>query len=242
MVKTFEIEFERAEKITPSVLELAFNISKKTDFSFKSGQFISLHLIKDDKELRRNYSIANTPDITDKIVFAAGHVEGGFATTLFYNLKQGDTLKASGPYGIFCLREENVPHYLLIATGTGVTPYRAMLPELAKLLQSSDLKITLVLGVRNREELLYSDDFLSFAEQHNNFEFIACYSRGMPEKPQSFERSGYVQTYLETLSFKGDEVAYLCGNPNMVDTVFQQLQDQGLARKHIRREKYISGR
>ena len=92
------------------------------------------------------------------------YVEGGAATKLLGELAHGGTVDASGPYGRFCLQDADAhPRYLLLATGTGVTPYRAMLPQLAELLAGGDREVVLLYGARNEAELLYDEEFAAFA-------------------------------------------------------------------------------
>jgi NAD(P)H-flavin reductase len=131
--------------------------------------------------------------------------------------------------------------YLLVATGTGVTPYRAMLPQLSALHAERDVEALLLFGARSPEELLYGEEFRAFAEANPWFRFVPCFSRQMPDSAQPDDRRGYVQQVLA--EFAPDpqrDIAYLCGNPNMVDAAFEVLKSAGLPVPHIRREKYVS--
>ena len=113
--------------------------------------------------------------------------------------------------------------------------------ELAKKTATSDLQAIILLGVQSPADLLYGEDFITFAEQHPNIKFHAFYSRIQPETPKSFEHPGYVQHYFETLQLEpAHDVIYLCGNPNMIDDAFAKLQNMGFETKNVRREKYIS--
>ena len=61
--------------------------------------------------------------------------------------------------------------------------------------------------------------------------------------PRPNDRAGHVQTVLAELAPSAErDIAYLCGNPNMVDAAFAALKDMGLPVMHIRREKYVSSR
>ena len=130
-----------------------------------------------------------------------------------------------------------------MATGTGVTPYRAMLPKLAELIASRGVEVVLLFGCRTPAELLYGDDFRAFAAAHPGFRYVPCFSREMPATPHPDDRRGYVQDALAEFapSAEGD-IAYLCGNPNMVDANFEALKAAGLPVPHIRREKYVSSK
>lgn len=244
MVKKFNLILQEKIDLSENTQHFRFAVDAPEAFVYKAGQFISLHIEKDGKDHRRNYSIANSPSNDDVIEMAMSYVPNGMASTLLYNLQPGDTLQASGPYGMFTLKDLEPPkRYILIGTGTGITPYRSMLPELETMLKNNETKVVILQGVRAPQDLLYGGDFVEFAAKSNNASFQACYSREYPAQAQGYEFSGYVQDHLQELNIDPEgDIAYLCGNPNMVDDAFTKLQELGLDRKKIRREKYLSSK
>ena len=102
----------------------------------------------------------------------------------------------------------------------------------------------IVRRIRDADELLYGDEFRAFADAHpDHFRYVPCLSREPSPAPHPDERHGYVQQFLGEFGPDGaDDVAYLCGNPNMVDACFEALKDAGLAVPQIRREKYVSSK
>ena len=84
----------------------------------------------------------------------------------------------------------------------------------------------LLFGARTPVELLYGDEFRAFAERHpRNFRFVPCFSRELPAQPHADVRHGYVQQFLaEFAPDAATDIAYLCGNPNMVDACFEALK------------------
>lgn len=244
MTNKFDLILQKKIKLTENTEHFRFEIESAAGFTYKAGQFISLHIEKDGKEHRRNYSIANAPDNSNILELAMAYMPNGLATTLLSGLQPGEKIHASGPYGQFVLKDEVLPQrYILIGTGTGITPYRAMLTQLEHLLSTTPLQVVILQGVRTAADLLYGQEFAAFAAKYPQATFKACYSRGCTEQPQDYEVSGYVQSHLEPLQIKaGADIAYLCGNPLMVDEAFAVLQELGLDRAHIRREKYISSK
>jgi ferredoxin-NADP reductase len=233
--------------LAPSVRHMAFERADGQAFAFIPGQFVQVHFhYPDGKPTKRSYSVATIGDggAVDRLEIAVSYVDGGAATALLANLKEGDSIDGSGPYGRFCLMDADVNRrYLLVATGTGVTPYRSMLPQLEKLIAARDIQVALVYGARNEAELLYGDEFEAFAAKNPNFHFYACLSRSPRNVPRAHDRNGHVQVALTELKpDAAHDVAYLCGNPDMVDQAFAQLKDAGLPIPHIRREKYVSSR
>lgn len=240
---TFPLVLEWSSDITPTVRHFAFRRADQEPFQYTAGQFINLHWERDGKRTHRSYSVANPPGDSDLVEIAMAPVAGGFATARLQGLAPGDMVEASGPYGRFVLREDPPCRYLLVATGTGVTPYRAMLPGLRQLLAAGDYRVDLLLGVREPAELLYGDEFRAMSAEFENFSFHACYSRVAPETPSEWECRGYVQTRLADLGVSPDtDIAYLCGNPGMVDEAAEFLKAAGFGIKSVRREKYLSAR
>ena len=248
MAEHFPLRLAASRMLAPSVRHLEFERADGTPFAFIPGQFLQIHFhYADGKPTKRSYSVATVGagdgSPVQRIEIAVSYVDGGAATALLANLKEGDAIDASGPYGRFCLMDaDQNRRYLLVATGTGVTPYRAMLPQLAKL-TARGAEVALVYGARTEAELLYGEEFELFAAQHAHFKFFACFSRVPRALPRAHDRNGRVQVALEELKpDAAHDIAYLCGNPDMVDQAFGVLKEAGLPVPHIRREKYVSSR
>lgn len=240
---TFSIKLVGTQQLTPTTRHFQFARTDEQILTFIPGQFITLHIPINDKKLRRSYSIASIAGQEQTIDFAASYITGGIASELLFNLPIGTELEASGPSGRLVLREEDQPQrYLLIATGTGVTPYRAMLPEIEKRIQSKNTQIIILEGVRTQESILYPQDFLAYAKKYpEHFSFTACYSRHTQTALQPHEYDGNVCKHLTTLNLNpANDIVYLCGNPNMIDQAYEQLKGHGFDATNVRREKYIS--
>lgn len=249
MPQHFPLRLTGSRMIAPTVRHLVFQRDDGESLSFLPGQFLQVHFqYEDGKATKRSYSIATVydgqprPDLPIEV--AVSYVAGGAATALFEGLNEGDQIEASGPFGRFCLMpNDQNKRYLLVGTGTGVTPYRAMLPQLAQAIRERGVEVILLFGARTPAELLYGDEFAAFAEATPGFRFVPCFSREMPTAPRSDDRQGYVQNALVEFQPNAEgDIAYLCGNPNMVDATFEVLKNAGLPVPHIRREKYVSSK
>ncbi len=253
MADHFQLRLVDGYMLAPTVRHLVFERVDGQPLKFQPGQFLQLHF-HDDEGLatKRSYSVATvgehgSPGLAMEvghIEIAVSYVEGGAATRLLGDLPMGGVIDASGPYGRFCLQVADThPRYLLLATGTGVTPYRAMLPQIEQLLVAGDREVVLLYGARSEAELLYGEQFEAFARAHPGFTFHGCLSRQVRAVPRATDRSGHVQHVLAELGPSAErDIAYLCGNPNMVDAAYAVLQEFGLPVRQIRREKYISSR
>jgi ferredoxin-NADP reductase len=239
----FPLILSSSHMIAPAVRHFAFARDDGQALPFIPGQFLQVHFAHNGAMVKRSYSLANAPG-TSALEIAVSYVEGGAATSLFKALQDGQSVEASGPYGRFCLGEADTnARYLLIGTGTGITPYRAMLPQIASLMQSRGLKVALIQGARNPGELLYGDEFATFADAHPGFDYYPCFSREDRGGAWRGDRRGYVQNVLDEINANAaGDVAYLCGNPNMVDQTFEALKAKEFPVSHVRREKYVSSK
>lgn len=240
--KSYTLTVKEIKHITPTVLHLGFMRADGQPFDFIPGQFITIHFNHEDKPVRRSYSVATIPGVTDLIEIAVSYVAEGLASEYLFHLQLEDQVEVTGPFGRLVLTQETPKRYLLVATGTGVTPYRAMLPELLKRMDAqSDLEVVILLGVRTKVDALYVDDFLAAAQKNSRLQFYTCYSREFLEEAENYEKQGYVSHFIKELAVNPqNDLAYLCGNPNMIDEVFTYLKEQGFPIENIRREKYIS--
>jgi ferredoxin-NADP reductase len=251
--KHFPLKLTDRRMIAPSVAHLSFVRDDGLPLDYIPGQFIQVHFeYADGAAARRSYSLATQHDHAlgpgEAVEIAVSYVPGGAATALFESLPEGGQVSASGPYGRFCLMPNDAnTRYLLIGTGTGITPYRAMLPQLETLMRERGVEVVLLQGARTPGELLYGDEFRAFADAHPGFRFVPCFSREMPEagsaQAHADVRHGYVQNALaEFAPHPEGDIAYLCGNPNMVDACFEAPKAAGLPIPHVRREKYVSNK
>lgn len=239
---TFPITLVESYMISPKVKHFVFKAELSPVFDYLPGQFITIHFTKEGKPLKRSYSIANVPKKDNRIEFAAGYFENGPGTELLFNLKPGDVLNINGPFGRLTLKDEIPGRYILVATSTGTTPYRAMLDELdQRLSDNPNLHVVILQGVQKREEILYGDDFRAFTNKHPRTIFRTHLSRTHPHELLEHEYNGYVHHAFPELNLNPEQdVVYLCGNPGMIDDAFEYLKEQGFAMQQIIREKYIS--
>lgn len=240
----FLLTLQHYEDIAPYTRHFTFLSDRP--ISFLPGQFITLHWRYEDKRVHRNYSLANyggyNPDRSNRVELAATYVPHGFASEQLFAMQPGNQIEATGAFGRLILRDEPVKRYLLIATGTGITPYRTMLSNLAgKMATDPELQVLLLFGVRHSQDVLYRNELTTFANQQPQFTLQIYYSRE-PYPTLAYEHSGYVTKALNDKFqvFPDRDIAYLCGHPGMVDDVYRLLSEKGLSNDRIRREKYIS--
>ena len=243
-ITTFPITLIETSMLTPHVKHFVFQSPKEPTFTYLPGQFITLHFESEGKILKRSYSIANAPKQDNRIEFSAGYISGGPGSELLFNLKPGDQVNISGPFGRLVLRDLPGKRYILVATSTGITPYRAMIDELKKRVRENpSLQVVILQGVQKREDILFPDEFKALHQTFPQIQFRAHLSRQPSNTLSECEYSGYVQEAFAELALNATEdIVYLCGNPGMIDAAFEQLKNKGFTTQNIIREKYISAK
>ncbi|HSH43349.1 MAG TPA: FAD-binding oxidoreductase [Arenicellales bacterium] len=235
-------------RLSQRLLQLGLRRADGRAFAFRPGQFCRIAVPTGDGSVWRSYSIA-TPALeggsSEICEVAITAMEGGLATEYLFGLAPGECVRMSGPFGRLVLPDTDPAHYLLIGTGTGMAPYRAMLPELEKRTRAASgrLNVTLLMGVRAPSEALYIEDFLEFvAHAPDRRQLLVSYSRQLPEVPEWFETAGHVQSQLAGLRLSSSEArVMLCGNPEMIDDCSAALAERGFDTKTLVREKYLAG-
>jgi NAD(P)H-flavin reductase len=219
-------------EIAPEVRHFVFEAPEVQEFYFIPGQFVSFNAVFEDKTITRPYSIASPPH-GNRFELCLNRVKEGYLSPYLFSLAPGDQIEMSAPLGYFVLRNPG-KDALLVATGTGIAPFRSMLH--AYLGQGDTRGLTLIFGVRYEQTLLYRPEFEELAAKHPNFRFWPTLSR--PE-PGWTGRAGHVQQHVpEALGERRDLDVYICGLKLMVDDVRAMLKARGFDRKQIIYEKY----
>ena len=232
-----KVVVRRSELLSPSVKGLTLACADGVPLRFIPGQWINLQLDSGGALDKRPYSIASAPQPQhpEQFEIAVTRVDAGRVSLSLHALQNGDSLELDGPYGFFTREDHPHDDALLVGTGTGVGPLRAMIQS--ELTCSSGPQLTLLFGCRTQADLLYRAEFEALAKAHSRFRFEPTLSRPDPDWRG---RSGYVQAQLsELVEASGRPHVYVCGLSDMVNDVRAHLkQALGYDRKHIHTERY----
>ncbi|MDO8480935.1 MAG: FAD-binding oxidoreductase [Nanoarchaeota archaeon] len=221
-VHRFEATIRELKELSPSVKH--FRLSSPSAFTFKPGQFVVLSVPNPSGKLvKRSYSIASPPK-ADEFELCVKGVPGGEASPYLFSRKEGDTLQCQGPLGAFVVKDE-ANALVLVGTGTGVAPYRAMVQDLLE--RGFKKNILLLCGYRHEEEVLYDKEFSHLAKLHDNFHYHPVVSRPAPGYRGAV---GRVQQLIEAYAKEVNADFYLCGLTEMIDDVKKLLEEKGAKR------------
>lgn len=192
----------------------------RKDFQFEPGQYVVIRI--PDHNKGREYSIySGTTD--EYLDFLVREIPAGEFSHYLRNLKPGSELDVEGPKGYFILDERTKKGHpaLMIATGTGISPFHSYLKSYP------DLNYRILHGVHFAEEAYGRETF-------NPDQYLLCTSRH--DKGDYF---GRVTNYLKENRMDKNTICYLCGNSDMIDEVSTILEKYGLPPENIRTEIFF---
>jgi NAD(P)H-flavin reductase len=224
---SFSAELVARAPLSPRVVGMTFQASGP--FVRAAGQYVLFTL---DEGSTHAFSVASAfdPEAPDRFEIA---VARGTTAGAVLELELGSVVSLSGPSGTLVWKEDAPA--LLVATGTGISPLRALVLE--QLARASSTPLYLLFGCRDSSEELWGAEFSRLTMQHARFRFWPTYSQ---PAPGHIGRIGRVQAYLpELVRDLGPGLrAYLCGHTPMVHDCTTLLLDLGVSAEHIHGESY----
>ncbi len=193
----------------------------------------------------RAYSMANYPGEKGIIMLnvrvasppprAPEGTPPGKMSSYIFNLKPGDKVTISGPYGEFFIKE-TPSEMVYIGGGAGMAPLRSHIFELFKERQT-DRKVTYWYGGRSARELFYLDEFDELKEKHDNFDYHIALSDPLPEDNWTgytgFIHQVLLDEYLSKHPNPEDVEYYICGPPMMLSAVRNMLDELGVEPENV---------
>ncbi|QJQ07531.1 CDP-6-deoxy-delta-3,4-glucoseen reductase [Undibacterium piscinae] len=213
-LKKMPSRIAKMEKLSEDVMLIALQLPANERLQYRAGQYIEF-MLKDGK--RRSYSMANAPHIDAQITLHVRHMPGGlFTDQVFSSMKERDILRFEGPQGSFFLREDSEKPIILLASGTGFAPIKALMEHLTDL--KSSRPVTLYWGGRRPQDLYMDALCQEWAANLANFSYVPVVSGAQPED-QWTGRSGFVHQAVmaDHADLSGYQV-YACGAPVVVDS------------------------
>ncbi|WP_439888384.1 benzoate 1,2-dioxygenase electron transfer component BenC [Pseudomonas sp. MBLB4123] len=229
---SFSAAISAVRQLSDSTIALSIKGESLAKLSFLPGQYVNLQV--PGSEQTRAYSFS-TLQKDGEVSFLIRNVPGGLMSSFLTGLaKAGDSMTLAGPLGSFYLREIKRP-LLLLAGGTGLAPFTAMLEKIAE--QGSAHPLHLIYGVTNDFDLVEMDRLEAFAARIPNFSFSAC----VANPDSSYPQKGYVTQHIEPKHLNDGEVdVYLCGPPPMVEAVSHYIREQGIQPANFYYEKFAA--
>jgi CDP-4-dehydro-6-deoxyglucose reductase len=216
-IKTMPCKVEKIEMVAEDVAVLSLKLPAGERLQFLAGQYIDI-LLKDGK--RRAYSLANAPHDDGYLQLHIRRVPGGsFSDHVFTEMHEKAVLRFEGPHGGFFLHEDSDKPILLLASGTGFAPVKAILEHAFH--HGISRSILFYWGANKLADLYMRELPEKWAQQHANFKFVPVLSNPAPEDHWS-GRTGYLhQAVMADFADLSGYQVYACGSPLMVEAAHQ---------------------
>jgi CDP-4-dehydro-6-deoxyglucose reductase len=225
---------------TPDVAVITMQLPANDPLRYHAGQYVEF-ILRDGS--RRSYSMANAPHTQgDKpwIELHIRHMPGGkFTDQVFGGMKERDILRMEGPFGSFFLREDSTKPMVLLASGTGFAPIKAIIEEMQ--FKGIDRPAVLYWGCRSKADLYLHDWAVQAARDMPNLSYIPVLSEPKPEDAWT-GRTGFVhQAVMADLPDLSGHQVYACGAPIMVESAQRDFVAQcGLPEEEFLADSFTS--
>ncbi len=213
-IKILPCRVQSIEKPAPDVAVLALKLPANERLQYLAGQYIEF-LLKDGK--RRAYSLANAPHDDELLQIHVRHLPGGlFTDQVFEKMKGREILRFEGPHGTFFLREESDKPMVLLASGTGFAPIKAIIEH--AFYKGITRPMTLYWGGRRPRDLYMDALARRWAGEHSNFKYVPVISDALAEDgwngSSGFVHHAVMKDFPDLSAYQ----VYACGAPIVVDS------------------------
>ena len=216
-IKKMPVRVSALERASHDVIVLRLQLPASDAFQYHAGQYVEFLLRDGD---RRSYSMANAPHTQTaqpSLELHLRHMPGGkFTDHVFGEMKEKDILRIEGPYGSFFLREDSSKPMVLLASGTGFAPIKAIIEHMQ--FKGITRPATLYWGGRRPSDLYQSAWIEAKLAEMPNLRYVPVISDALPEDAWT-GRTGFVhQAVLQDLPDLSGHEVYACGAPIVVDS------------------------
>ena len=198
-----------------------------------------------DESIFRAFSMANHPAEGNRMMLNVriatpppklwNDVPPGLATSYIFNLKKGDKVTISGPFGEFFIKETE-REMVYIGGGAGMAPMRSHLFHLFQSLKTGR-KVSFWYGARSLREMFYDEEFKDIQKRFLNFNYNVALSEPLPEDnwqgPTGFIHQVLHDNYLKDHEDPTEVEFYMCGPPPMIAACENMLYDLGVEEEMI---------
>jgi CDP-4-dehydro-6-deoxyglucose reductase len=240
-IKKMPVRVVSLEKKSDDVMSVLMQLPATDVMQYHAGQYVEF-LLRDGS--RRSYSMANAPHTLDatapKVELHIRHMPGGkFTDVVFGTMKEKDILRIEGPYGSFYLREDSDAPIILLASGTGFAPIKALLEHMQH--KNIQRPTTLYWGGRRPSDLYMNDWVDAQLKVMPQLTYVPVVSNALPEDAWT-GRTGFVhQAVLQDHPQLDAFQVYACGAPIVVESArADYVQKAGLPEEAFFADSFTS--
>jgi CDP-4-dehydro-6-deoxyglucose reductase len=238
-IKKMPVRVTSLEKASDDVMIVKLQLPASDTFQYHAGQYVEF-LLRDGS--RRSYSMATAPHLQAEspgMELHIRHMPGGkFTDHVFGAMKEKEIQRIEGPYGSFYLREDSTKPIILLASGTGFAPIKALLQHMR--FKNIQRPAVLFWGGRRPADL-YQDEWIRALCTHMpHLRYVPVVSNALPEDHWR-GRTGFVhRAVLEDFpNLSGHEV-YACGAPIVIESAQRDYMAAGLPAEAFYADSFTS--
>ncbi len=220
-VKDFKGRITAKANLTHDIRAIEIDI--ETPIKFWAGQYVDITVrTKDGSQITRSFSMANTPDQTQKLKFIIKkYPDGKFSNELDAGgIEVGAAVTVRGPYGSCFRREGREGPIVLVAAGSGMSPIWSILKD--HIASGERRAVHFFYGARTRADLFYLPEIAAISAAHPEISFNPVLSHA-DDDPEWHGMKGFVHqlvgSELKRLGIEGGGDVYACGPPPMIDAL-----------------------
>jgi CDP-4-dehydro-6-deoxyglucose reductase len=212
-IKTLPCRVQKMERVADDIMVLYLKLPASERLQFLAGQYIDI-LMKDGS--RRSLSMANAPHDDEFLQLHLRNYGGPFSQHVFSKMKERDILRFEGPLGTFFLRDDSNKPIILLASGTGFAPVKALIEHAFH--AGNPRPMVLYWGARVRADLYMNELPERWAATHANFKYVPVLSEPLASDDWT-GRTGLVhQAVMQDLPDMRGYQVYACGAPVVVES------------------------
>ncbi len=224
-IKKMPVRVSSLERASHDVMVVRLQLPAADTFKYHAGQYVEFLLRDGD---RRSYSMANAPHTqteAPQIELHLRHMPGGkFTDHVFGAMKEKEILRIEGPFGSFFLREDSDKPIVMVASGTGFAPVKAILEHMQ--FKGITRPVTLYWGGRRPADLYQSAWLEAQLTSMPNLRYVPVVSDALPED-NWVGRTGFVhQAVLQDFPDLSGHEVYACGAPIVVESAQRDFVTQ----------------
>ena len=225
-IRMFTSTVESSVDLTYDMKEIGLRLDEPPEISHRPGQYVQVQAPSPEGPVFRAYSISSPvyePNIVQLVVRL---VPGGIGSTYLHNVRPGDTVHFTGPYGEFRLSEDPSVEIICVGGGCGVAPIRNIIYTLYD--QWPDRSCWLFFGCRATRDVFYLEEFEDLAGKYPNFHVVYALSDKLAEDEKWDGATGFIHLSVDKHLEPGvKRQAFLCGPPLMIEAVTRVLKEKG---------------
>lgn len=230
--KGVKAKLTKITDLTPSVRELYF--TPEGGFEFKAGQFVMLDIPHEGKMVQRAYSVASGDADTKEFKLVIKFYEHGVASKWVQTLKGGEDLTFSGPFGKFLFKDKPGKQVIFVCTSTGLAPLYSMLVSQGP--KHKDIHYRVFMGVWNEKEIFYAKELEAAKKLTPKLDVHFVLDSAGPDWKGL---TGRVTEHIAKLDlFSEPTDFYICGNPAMIKSVREMLNEKKFPAAQVHTESY----